>query len=69
VDQRAEQLPEGSWVLALSRSHLGAVLVARGRNAEALPLLESAHARLLEVKGEDARETRFAAEALRRAAR
>lgn len=72
VEQREEQLPRDSWILALSRARLGAVLVARGTRGstdEALALLESAHARLLEVKGADARETRFAADALARARR
>ena len=67
LTMREEQLPADSWVTALSRAQLGAILVQLGRTTEALPLLEDAHARLLDLKGPDARETRFAAEALRRA--
>ena len=51
----------------MSRSYLGAVLAAQGRNDEARPLLEAAYERLREVKGAEARETRFAEDALSRA--
>jgi len=64
---RDGKLPDGSWVLAMTRSQLGAVLTEQGRPAEALPLLREAHTTLLEVKGPDAVETRFAARALERA--
>ena len=64
LEFREENLPEESWVTALTRAHLGAILVRQGREAEASPLLRAAHARLLAVKGPNARETRFAAEAL-----
>lgn len=69
VVQRERDLPADSWVLAVSRSRLGAALVARGRHDDALPILETAHRSLLETKGAEARETRFAADALARARR
>ena len=64
LEYRLERLPSDSWVLAMTRSQLGAILVERGRRNEALPLLEEAYARLLEVKGPEAPETRFAERAL-----
>jgi tetratricopeptide (TPR) repeat protein len=67
LEMRVTQLPPESWVTALTRSQLGAILVERGRASEALPLLEDSHARLVAVKGPEARETRFAERALRRA--
>ena len=39
-------MPPESWIVALNRAQLGAILVERGRAGEALPILEEAHARL-----------------------
>ncbi len=66
---REEELPPESWLIAVTRANLGEILVTRGEEAEALPMLEVAHARLVEVKGADARETRAAWAALERARR
>jgi len=51
----------------VTSSQLGAILVGRGRRNEALPLLEEAYAPLLELKGAEAPEIRFAERALGRA--
>lgn len=54
------QVPEGAWQYGVTKSRLGANLVAQGRRAEGLELLREGHGLLVAALGSDHRRTRNA---------